>query len=192
MSTENKIVVLMGSTSDVPFAHRVGDFLKENHFNVKCEYRVNSVHRNAEKLLQDLKAYELSGDNIVFITVAGLSDALSGVVAGFTIRPVIACPPDLKTYEWAKFFSSAIVPKGIPVTFVAEPENAAFAAVRILTLADASLKDVVEKHRIRSQESVAKADREVMDKEPHELEREHLQRVEHELHAQHVETEKEE
>jgi len=184
-----KIVILMGSSSDMPFAHRIEDFLKENRIQIKCEYRVSSAHRNPEKLLQDLKGYEQSKDNIVFITVAGLSDALSGVVAGYVTRPVIACPPDFKTYEWGKVFSSAVTPKGVPVAFVAEPENAALAAARVLALSDASLKKAIEKHRNNSKKMVVKADREVRGKKAHELEREHLERIEHELHAEHVETE---
>jgi len=175
----------------MPFAHRVEDFLRENRIPIRCEYRVSSAHRNPERLLQDLKSYEQSKDDIVFITVAGLSDALSGVVAGYITRPVIACPPDFKTYEWGKVFSSAVMPKGVPVAFVAEPENAALAAARILALSNASIKKTIEKHRDATREAVEKADREVRSKEAHELEREHLERIEHELHAEHVEPETE-
>ncbi len=189
---KGKIVILMGSTSDMAFSHRIEDFLKENRITINCEYRVSSAHRNPEKLLQDLKSYEQSNDNIIFITVAGLSDALSGVVAGFTTRPVIACPPDFKTYEWSKVFSSAVMPRGVPVAFVAEPENAALAAARILAFSDSSLRKGIEKQRDLAREAVAKADREVKRKKPHELEREHFERVEHELHAQHVESHTEE
>jgi len=186
-----KIVVLMGSSSDMAFAHRVEDFLKDNRIPIKCKYRVSSAHRNPEKLLQDLKSYEQSKDDIVFVTVAGLSDALSGVVAGFTTKPVIACPPDFKTYEWGKVFSSAIVPKGVPVAFVAEPENAALVAARIMAFSNSRLKKALDRHREAAREAVVKADQGVKDKEAHELEREHLEAIEHELHAQHVESETE-
>ena len=186
-----KIVILMGSSSDMPFAHRVEDFLKENRIPIKCEYRVSSAHRNPEKLLQDLKAYEQSKDYIVFITVAGLSDALSGVVAGYTTKPVLACPPDFKAYEWGKVFSSAVMPKGIPVAFVPEPENAALLAARILSFSNPSLKKTLEKYRETARDTVVKADSEVKGKKPYEIEREHLERIEHELHADHVETENE-
>jgi len=186
-----KIVVLMGSSGDMPFAHRVEDFLKENRIPIKCEYRISSAHRNPEKLLRDLKSYEQSKEDIVFITVAGLSDALSGVAAGYSTKPVIACPPDFSKYRWGKFFSSAVMPKGVPVAFVAEPENAALAAARILALSDPALKKAIEKFRDMTQEAVVKADKEMATKEAHELERTHLEAIEHELHAQHVESETE-
>lgn len=184
-----KIVILMGSSSDMPFSHRVEDFLKDNRIPIKIEYRVSSAHRNPEKLLQDLRGYERSTDDIVFVTIAGLSDALSGVVAGYTTKPVVACPPDFKTYEWAKVFSSAVMPKGVPVAFVAEPENAALVAVRILAFSNSSLRRAVEKQRDNNKEAVVKADRQVKGKKAYELEREHLQTIEHELHAQHTESE---
>jgi len=177
-----KVVILVGSSSDMPFAHRIEDFLRDERFYIKCEFRVGSAHRNPEKLLADLKTYEESGDNIVYITVAGLSDALSGVVAGFTTNPVIACPPDSKTHEWTKVFSSVVTPKGIPVSFVPEPENAALAAARILALSDSSLRKEIQRYKEKVKEAVVKADIEVTGKEAHE--REHIERVEHVEHAE--------
>jgi len=163
-----KIVVLLGSASDMPFAKRIEAFLKDANFPIKCEYRINSAHRNPEKLLTDLKNYEQSKDNIVYITVAGLSDSLSSVVAGYTTNPVIACPPDIEKHGLPKIFSTIMTPKGIAVALVPEPENAALAAVKILALSNLSLKEVVQKHREKLKESVAKADDELKKKGAHE------------------------
>jgi len=182
-----KIVVLIGSTSDMPFAHRIGDFLREARFPLKCEYRVSSAHRNSEKLLTDLKGYEQSEENIVYITVAGLSDSLSSVVAGYTTRPVIACPPDIEKYGLLKIFSSIMTPKGVAVALVPEPENAALAAAEILALSNPLLKEVVQRHREKLKEAVAKADVELREREAHELEREHIERIEHMEHGEHDE-----
>ncbi len=165
---DQKIVVLLGSASDMPFAKRIEAFLKEANFPIRCEYRINSAHRNPEKLLTDLKNYEQSKDNIVYITVAGLSDSLSSVVAGYTTNPVIACPPDIEKHGLPKIFSTIMTPKGIAVALVPEPENAALAAVKILALSNLSLKEVVQKHREKLKESVAKADDELKKKGAHE------------------------
>jgi len=173
-----RIVVLVGSASDIPFAHRVEDFLRESRFPVKCEYRVGSAHRNPEKLLNDLKGYEQSKDNIVYITVAGLSDALSSVVAGSTTSPVIACPPDIEKHGLPKVFSTVMTPKGVAVALVPEPENAALAAVKILALSDSSLKRRVGEYRERVREAVVKADVGLRRKKPRELEREHIEHAE--------------
>jgi len=171
---KQKIVVLVGSASDTPFAHRIQDFLRESQFPVQCEYRVGSAHRNPEKLLDDLRDYEQSRDNIVYITVAGLSDALSSVVAGSTTSPVIACPPDIEKHGLLKIFSTVMTPKGVAVALVPEPENAALAAVKILALSNSSLKRRVQKHRERVKEAVVEADVELRRKKPRQPKRERV------------------
>ncbi len=158
---KEKIIVLMGSARDHKFASRIKDFLREENFPVTCIYNVASAHRTPQKLLKDLQDYEDSGDNLVYITVAGLSDALSGVVAGYTKYPVIACPPDSEKYGGAKVFSSTAMPKGIPVVYVAKPENAALAAVRILALSNPALNESLGRFKQKMEKSVYEGAEEV-------------------------------
>jgi 5-(carboxyamino)imidazole ribonucleotide mutase len=186
MVTE-KIVIMLGSTSDFSFAHHIEDFLREARFTMKFEYRVSSAHRNPEKLLKDVKSYEQSGDKIVFITVAGLSDALSGVVAANSKNPVIACPPDIEKHGTAKTFSTVMTPKGVPVCLASSPENAAFAAVKILALSSISLQKRVSEYIDEMRNAVVKADVEIKGTEVGEREREHIERIEHLEHGEHVE-----
>ena len=186
MNTE-KIVILVGSTSDLPFAHRIEDFLHETRFPIKCEYRISSAHRNPQKLLNDLKDYEQSEDKIVFVTVAGLSDALSGVVAGNSKNPMIACPPDIERHGFSKIYSSMMTPRGVAVSLISLPENAALAAVKILALSSASLKKRLGEYVEEMRNAVVKADTETKAKEVGEREREHIERVEHLEHGEHVE-----
>jgi 5-(carboxyamino)imidazole ribonucleotide mutase len=162
---KEKIVVLMGSRSDHDFALRVKQFLEEEKFPITCEFNVASAHKTTKKLLDDLAEHEKSGENIVFITVAGLSDALSGVVAGYTKYPVIACPPDAEQFGWAKAFSSIMMPKGVAVTFVASPENAALAAVKILALSNPKLQRKVSEFRRKLEKAVYEAAKEVRKKQ---------------------------
>ncbi len=155
---DEKIIVMLGSPSDLPFAHRIGNFLTESKFHVECEYRISSAHRSIEKLLSDLRTYEQSGHKIVYITLAGLSDALSGVVAGNSKHPVVACPPDLDKYGFAKAFSSMMMPRGIAVSLVSSPENAALAAIKMLALFNSSLEKRVAEYMGELRSAVAKAD----------------------------------
>jgi 5-(carboxyamino)imidazole ribonucleotide mutase len=111
--------------------------------------------------MDKLKVHERSDENVVYITVAGLSDALSGVVAGYSKYPVIACPPDSEKFEWSKAFSSMITPEGVPVSFVAKPENAALAAVKILALSNHSLHEEIKKYQQRKEAEVIEADKEI-------------------------------
>ncbi len=158
---KEKIIVLMGSPRDLHFAAKIKDFLEKEKFKVECIYNVASAHRTPEKLLNDLKGYEKSGDHIVYITVAGLSDALSGVVAGYSRYPVIACPPDSDKHGGAKVFSSTAMPKGIPVAYVAKPENAALVAVRIFAISNPKLKKSLDKFKQKMAKNVYKGAEEV-------------------------------
>ncbi len=144
----------MGSPRDLLFASRIQDFLKEEKIPLTCVYNVASAHRTPQKLLKDLQEEEESGDNLVYITVAGLSDALSGVVAGYTKYPVIACPPDSEKYGSTKIFSSTAMPKGIPVAYVAKPENAALVAARILALTNSTLNQSLRRFKEKMEKSV--------------------------------------
>lgn len=159
---EQKVVILMGSRSDADFATPIGNVLED--FHVRYEFRIASAHKTSRELLKILEDYEESEDKIVYITVAGLSDALSGTVAGFTRYPVIACPPDSKKYGWTKVFSSMITPKGVSVLFVAEPENAALAAAKILSISDSSLQKNIIGYQRKKREEVVEADKKIKGK----------------------------
>jgi 5-(carboxyamino)imidazole ribonucleotide mutase len=156
---QQKVVIIMGSKSDLNFASSIGRVLQDYAVNYECN--VASAHKTPEHLLKILREYEGCGDNIVYITVAGLSDALSGLVAGFTKYPVIACPPDAEKYGWPKGFSSAMTPEGVAVSLVLKPENAALAAIKILALANPSLYEGITQHKQEREVAVVKADKEL-------------------------------
>jgi len=161
-----KIVVMLGSASDLSFAHRIGEFLRKSRFQVEYEVKISSAHRNTEKLLNDLRTYEQPRDKIVYITIAGLSDALSGIVAGNSRHPVLACPPDLEQHGFSKAFSSMMMPKGIAVSLVSSPENAALIAVKTLALCDSSLEKRIIEYMGELRSAVAKADADVKSGKP--------------------------
>ncbi len=144
----------MGSKSDYKFASRIDKFLHKENFNIECKYIVASAHKATRKLLDEVEKHEKTGGQKAFITVAGLSDALSGVVAGSSKFPVIACPPDSEKFWWAKFFSSAMMPQGVAVAYVPRPENAALLAVKTLALSDKKLQGKVDAYMRRLKEEV--------------------------------------
>ncbi len=150
---QGKIVVFMGSAKDLDFASRIQEFLQEENLGVETKYVVASAHKTPRKLLEKLDEFEKLEEPVVYITVAGLSDALSGVVAGNTRNPVIACPPDSERFGWAKFFSSAVTPKGVAVAYVPRPENAALAAVKILGQSDKALQSRLDQYFKRLKEA---------------------------------------
>ncbi len=141
-----KVVILLGSKTDEEFARPIVERLEE--VGVKYEVHVASAHKAPEKLLQVVRAYELE-KGVVFVTVAGRSNALSGMVDANTPHPVIACP-NLKG-EFAPFdvFSSLRMPSGVAPLVVMDPQNAALAALKILSLSEDELAQKVDQLQAR-------------------------------------------
>ena len=149
---KNGVCIMMGSKSDLPHAQRMGDTLKE--FGVGYEYRVASAHRTPSKIMELVK--ELEKENGVIIAIAGLSTALSGMVAGISSIPVITCPPNADD-----LLSSLRMPPGVAHATVLDPKNAALLAVKILALNDKSLKTKIKGYLKAQQEKIERADEKV-------------------------------
>ena len=154
---ERKVVILMGSRLDYEFSQKIADYLEK--FGIKHEFRVASAHKTPEKVLKILKEYE--GKPIVYITVAGRSNALSGMVDANTTRPVIACPPYSEKFAGVDIFSSLRVPSGIGLVVTLEPEGAAIAAAKIFALEDKNLAKRVAKYQDSKKKEIEKADAEI-------------------------------
>jgi len=154
-----RVIVILGSETDFAFASPVKTFL--DRFSVDCEFRIASAHKEPEKLIQILKDYENSGERIVFITVAGRSNALSGFVDFQTSHPVIACPPQSEDFWRVDIYSSLRMPKGVAPLVICDPENAALAALKILGEGEPSLAAKVKEYQRELQVKNEKADSKV-------------------------------
>jgi 5-(carboxyamino)imidazole ribonucleotide mutase len=155
-----KAVVIMGSKSDLEFSKKITSALSS--LSVPSELRIASAHRTTTYLLDMLDAYRKSGDQVVFVTVAGLSDALSGVVAAQRLFPVVACPPDLDKHGYAKVFSSAFTPSDVPVAFVDGPSKAANFVAQIFALTNLQLAKLISDSLERKKRQITGEDSEVL------------------------------
>jgi 5-(carboxyamino)imidazole ribonucleotide mutase len=149
-----KAIILMGSERDLEFCREIAKYLKL--LGVEYEFRVASAHKTPEQTLAVLKEFEK--EKVVYITVAGRSNALSAFVDANTAKPVIACPPYSEKYGGADIYSSLRVPSGIGSTVTIEPEGAAIATAKILALEDKSLEKRVKDHQSAKKKELAKAD----------------------------------
>jgi 5-(carboxyamino)imidazole ribonucleotide mutase/phosphoribosylaminoimidazole-succinocarboxamide synthase len=131
------VVILMGSKSDLPFVARIAEAL--DAFGISYVRRVASAHKSARYLLDLLAKYEAGGEVGVYITVAGRSNALSGMVDANVTAPVIACPPYSEKFGGADLFSSLRMPSGVAPAVVIEPAGAALLAAKILAAGDSEL-----------------------------------------------------
>src|SRR5258708_14374321 len=128
-----KVNIIMGSKGDLAHAQAVVKTLKA--LEISCQMRVCSAHKATRRLLQLLQEYEQTGP-LVYITIAGRSNALSAVVDANTRYPVIACPPYSDRFGGMDILSSLRLPSGIASPTILEPEGAALLAAKILPLAD--------------------------------------------------------
>jgi len=129
------IGIIIGSISDMDVAKIAEKQLAE--FGIKYETLVSSAHRNPEKTAK--WAAEADGKYKVIIAIAGKAAHLPGVVAGYTILPVIGVP--VKTSDLGgmdSLLSIVQMPKGVPVATVAinGAMNAAILAAQIMAIED--------------------------------------------------------
>lgn len=166
-----RIVIISGSESDEPWVEKIQNELEKysiyhvdrvldavnrrtkEDFELDTptyEWRILSAHRNTRELLD---ALDKNKDiNVIYVTVAGMSDALSGLVSaqGYG-KPTIACPPmpDAEKPLSAYPTSSMNTPPGVPPSFVQSAENAAMNAAMIVGMqyAPTRLRVVGEQNR---------------------------------------------
>lgn len=152
-----KIIILMGSERDLEFCREIARHAKA--LGLEYELRVASAHKTPQKALEILREYEK--DNVVFITVAGRSNALSSFVDANSIAPVIACPPYSEKFGGADIYSSLRVPSGVGSVITIEPEGAAIAAAKIFAIEDKELAKRVGEYQRSKKAEIEKADESV-------------------------------
>jgi 5-(carboxyamino)imidazole ribonucleotide mutase len=152
-----KAIVIMGSERDLDFSRSIANYLKL--LGITYEFRVASAHKTPEKVLEIIREFE--NEKVVFITVAGRSNALSAFIDGNTSKPVIACPPYSDKFGGADIFSSLRVPSGIGSVVTIEPEGAAIAAAKILALEDTELQVNVKGYQDSKRKDLEKANESV-------------------------------
>ena len=149
-----KVVILMGSERDSEFCREIAKHLKA--LELDYEFRVASAHKTPEKVLGIVKEFE--GEKVVYITVAGRSNALSAFVDANTAKPVIACPPYSEKFGGADIYSSLRVPSGVGSLVTIEPEGAAIAAAKIFAVEDQRLAKRIREYQQEKKKEIEKSD----------------------------------
>ena len=126
-----KTVIIMGSTSDEHHAKKITD--KLDNYGIQWEQHAASAHKEPRKVLNILDSNKNEKD-LVYITIAGRSNALSGFVAANSEYPTLACPPfSDKTDMLVNIHSTLQMPSNTPVLTVLDPGNCALAVKRIFS-----------------------------------------------------------
>ena len=152
-----KALIVMGSERDLDFSREIAKYLKL--LGVSYEFRVASAHKTPEKVIEIIKEFE--NEKIVYVTVAGRSNALSAFIDGNTSKPVIACPPYSEKFGGADIISSLRVPSGIGSTVTIEPEGAAIAVAKIFALGDSKMAESIKNYQAAKKKELEKANESV-------------------------------
>ena len=145
----------MSSSSDEPVVQAAIDILDQ--LKVDYEVRVMSAYRNPERV----REYALSARERgieVFISAAGGSAALGGVLAAWSTIPVIGIPlasSDLNGID--ALMATAQMPPGVPVACMAVgswgARNAALFAAQVLGIKHDDIRESFENYRNELQAS---------------------------------------
>jgi 5-(carboxyamino)imidazole ribonucleotide mutase len=141
--------VVMGSQSDAEAMQPALDVLKG--LGIDYEVDVISAHRNPEKARQYGQSAQDRGVEVI-IAGAGGAAHLPGVLASWTVLPVIGVPlPSSELKGIDALHSIVQMPAGIPVACMAVgpagAKNAAYLAAEILGLKYDKIRGAYERYR---------------------------------------------
>lgn len=152
------IGIIMGSDSDLPIMKEAAQIL--NDFGVDYDLTVCSAHRLPQETADYARGAAERGVEVI-IAGAGGAAHLPGVIAAYTILPVIGVPIKTTTLSGVdSLYSIVQMPKGIPVATVAinGSANAALLAVEILALQNEGLKAKLLAYRHKMAAEVLRKD----------------------------------
>ena len=143
-------VILAGSDSNRPHIEKVVKALKR--YAIPHRVHICSAHKQPGRLMEIIKAYNTLSGSVVFVAIAGDTDALSGTVSWHAMGPVISCPPD------APNESCLTNPIGSSNAVIEHPENAARFIAQIYAGVNPKFRERLEKEKAIKLASLRKAD----------------------------------
>ncbi len=148
-TTETPLVgIIMGSKSDLKIMSAAADLLRL--FGIPYEITLVSPHRTPHRMVEYAESARKRGLRVL-IAGGGGAAHLPGMVAAFTILPVIGVPINSTTSIQGldSVLSMIQMPAGVPVATVGidSAANAAVLATQMLAIHNARLADVLEKYR---------------------------------------------
>lgn len=158
-----KVAVIMGSNSDLPVVKGALDQLRR--FDIPFEARVISAHRTPSEA-EHFASTALDNGFGVIIAAAGKAAHLAGVLAAYTILPVIGLPIKSSTMDGLDSLLSIVqMPSGVPVATVAidGAANAGILAAQILALSDPALSLRLKEFKSQMAKEVAEKDKKLQE-----------------------------
>jgi len=164
MPKKPKALVVIGSDSDFPVIENSLNLFDE--FGVEYCVTVCSAHRTPERAAELAKNAENNGIDVI-IAAAGKAAHLPGVLAAYTVLPVIGIPIKSSTMDGIDSLLSIVqMPSGVPVATVAinGSDNAVLLAVQIMGGTYPELRAKMHEYKRKLAEAVDKKDKLLQEK----------------------------
>lgn len=108
-----KVAVVAGSKNDADCVKLTEEELRAAGIEYETHYI--SAHRQPEEVAEFAKTAAANGFSVI-IALAGYAAALPGVIAAYTLLPVIGVPLDTSPLSgWDSLLSIVQMPNGVPV-----------------------------------------------------------------------------
>jgi 5-(carboxyamino)imidazole ribonucleotide mutase len=151
------VAIVMGSQSDWSTMRHAAEQL--DRLGISYEAKIVSAHRTPDRLVAFAKGAQASGFKVI-VAGAGGAAHLPGMVAAWTILPVLGVPIESAALKGEDSLLSIVqMPAGVPVGTLAIGKpgavNAALLAAAILAIADATLAERLRDWRRAQTEAVA-------------------------------------
>ena len=161
MNEAAKVLILLGSDSDLPLVEDGLKLLKEMEVQFKVD--ISSAHRHPDKTASYARGARDEGFEVI-IAAAGLAAHLPGVIASHTTLPVIGIP--LKggsLLGMDALLSMVQMPKGVPVATVGidASRNACILACEILSIKYEEIRRKLEEMKERMRLEIDEKSRKV-------------------------------
>lgn len=164
MYKKPKAAVVMGSDSDFPVIESCIELL--NKFDIESKVFICSAHRTPDKASEFSRNAEKEGFDVI-IAAAGKAAHLPGVIAAYTVLPVIGIPIKSSVMGGLDSLLSIVqMPSGVPVATVAidGADNAALLAVQILSVGYPELREKMKEYKKELAAIVEEKDRKLNEK----------------------------
>lgn len=164
-----KVLVVMGSDSDFDVMKSCLKTLKK--FDIRFDCRVCSAHRTPEQAAELARTASENGYELI-IAAAGKAAHLPGVLAAFTILPVIGVPIKSDALDGMDaLLAMAQMPPGIPVATVAinGAANSAVLAAEILAVKYPAVAGKMQAYKDEMRDKVMQKDKALQEKIKEEI-----------------------
>jgi phosphoribosylaminoimidazole carboxylase PurE protein len=147
------VVIISGSDSDLPHIKKIQDELGK--YTIESNIRICSAHKQPVACENIVRQLNDSSTPSIIVSIAGATDALSGVLSFHSVHPVISCPPDKNNH-----FSCVDNPPGSSNSLILRPANVAKHIAQMLCLVDPEFKSIIKEKNEQKIATLLKADKE--------------------------------